>query len=220
MAYNFSSGPSLLETCPERSAGNHTASALSDLKADIYRLEGRFSWPLLIKNFVAKISFRPVATMRLCQAAAQSTGFFRLLLPVCQLLHRFARAGAGMDFNWRAQIGGGLSMLHSWGTVIGYGVRVGRNVTLTHGVTLGRRVRIAADGSRSDLEWPVIEDEVWIGPHAVIVGAVTVGRGSRIAAGSFVTEEVPPYSVVRGNPAVIVKRGCVPDVCNPAPLDL
>jgi serine O-acetyltransferase len=218
MAYNVSTGSPSLEARKEKSAGNLTVGVLSDLKADIYRLEGRFSWPLLVKNLVAKISFRPVATMRLCQAAARSTGFFRLLLPVCQLLHRFARTGAGMDFNWRAQIGGGLRMLHSWGTVIGYGVRIGRNVTLTHGVTLGRRVRIAPDGSRSDSEWPVIQDEVWIGPNAVIVGAVTVGRGSRIAAGSFVTEDVPPYSVVRGNPAMIVKRGCVPDVCNPVPL--
>lgn len=65
--------------------------------------------------------------------------------------------------------------------------------------------------------YPVLEDEVWVGPHAIIVGDVTVGRGSRIAGGAFVTESVPPYSVVIGNPAVIVKNNCTPDVMFPAP---
>lgn len=69
-------------------------------------------------------------------------------------------------------------------------------------------------------EYPVLEDEVWVGPHAVIIGGVTIGRGSRVAAGAFVTESVPPHSVVSGNPAVIVKSHCVPDVMNQAPIDL
>ncbi|WP_074773002.1 hypothetical protein [Nitrosospira multiformis] len=64
----------------------------------------------------------------------------------------------------------------------------------------------------------MIEDEVWIGPHAIIVGGVTIGRGSRIAGGAFVTENVPPYSIVSGNPSTIVKANCTPDVMNPAPL--
>lgn len=183
-------------------------------------MEGRFSWPLFVKNAVVKINFRPLITMRMCQAAAASEGLPRMLLPAFQVLHRFARTAAGTDLDSHAQIGGGLCFPHTWGTVIGSGVRIGRNVTLLHGVTIGMRRRIAADGSRSEKQWPVIEDDVWIGPHVDIVGAITIGRGSRIAAGSFVTEDVPPYSIVRGNPAVIVKQGCVPDVPNPAPPDL
>ena len=97
------------------------------------------------------------------------------------------------------------------------GAVIGKNVTLFHGVTLGRRDRIASDGTRLT-EYPVIEDEVWIGPHAIIVGGVTIGRGSRIAGGAFVTDSIPSYSVVAGNPASIVKANCTPDVMNPAPL--
>jgi serine O-acetyltransferase len=84
-------------------------------------------------------------------------------------------------------------------------------------VTLGQRDRIAPDGSRVS-ECPVIENEVWIGPHAIIVGGVRIGRGSRVGGGAFVTEDVPPYSVVAGNPSSIVKTGCTPDVMNRAPL--
>ena len=45
-----------------------------------------------------------------------------------------------------------------------------------------------------------IEDEVWIGGHSTIFAGVTVGRGSVIAAGSVVTKDVPPMTVVAGNP--------------------
>ncbi|SEJ18532.1 Acetyltransferase (isoleucine patch superfamily) [Cyclobacterium xiamenense] len=50
-----------------------------------------------------------------------------------------------------------------------------------------------------------IEDDCWIASHAVILAGVTVGKGSVVAAGSIVTKDVPPYSVVGGNPARILK---------------
>lgn len=59
---------------------------------------------------------------------------------------------------------------------------------------------------------------MWVGPHAIIVGGVTIGRGSRIAGGAFVTVNIPPYSIVSGNPATIVKNNCVADVMHPAPV--
>lgn len=47
----------------------------------------------------------------------------------------------------------------------------------------------------------VIEDDVWIGANSVILSGVKIGRGSVIAAGSIVTKDVEPYSIVGGNPA-------------------
>lgn len=122
-----------------------------------------------------------------------------------------------MDFPWQTEIGGGLALTHGWGLVISPGAKIGKNVTLFHGVTLGGRDRISRAGTRLT-EYPILEDEVWIGPHAVIVGDVTIGQGSRIAAGAFVTESIPPGSVVAGNPATIIKSNCMPDVMNPAPI--
>lgn len=52
----------------------------------------------------------------------------------------------------------------------------------------------------------VIEDNVWIGRDARILKGVTVGRGSIVAMGAIVTHDVPPYCVVAGNPAKIVKQ--------------
>ena len=52
----------------------------------------------------------------------------------------------------------------------------------------------------------IIEDEVWIGANVVVVAGVTIGKHSVIAAGSIVTKNVPPYSVVVGNPAKVIKQ--------------
>lgn len=50
-----------------------------------------------------------------------------------------------------------------------------------------------------------VEDNVWIGAHCIILPGITIGTGSVVAAGSIVTKDVPPYVVVAGNPARIVK---------------
>lgn len=51
----------------------------------------------------------------------------------------------------------------------------------------------------------VIEDNVWIGEFAAVLKGVTVGRGSVVGSHSVVTKDVPPYSIVVGNPARVVK---------------
>lgn len=51
----------------------------------------------------------------------------------------------------------------------------------------------------------IVEDDVWIGIGVMILSGVTIGKGSVIAAGSIVTKDVLPYSVVGGNPAKTIK---------------
>lgn len=51
----------------------------------------------------------------------------------------------------------------------------------------------------------IIKDDVWIGQHAVLLGGTTIGTGSVVAAHSVVTRNVPPYAIVGGNPAKVIK---------------
>jgi acetyltransferase-like isoleucine patch superfamily enzyme len=51
-----------------------------------------------------------------------------------------------------------------------------------------------------------IGDDAWIGACAIIMRGVTVGQGGIVAAGAVVTKDVPAYSIVAGNPAVVVRE--------------
>lgn len=52
----------------------------------------------------------------------------------------------------------------------------------------------------------IISDNVWIGKGSIILKGVYIGEGAVIAAGSVVTKDVPPFTVVAGNPARVVKQ--------------
>ena len=52
----------------------------------------------------------------------------------------------------------------------------------------------------------VIEDNVWIGQYSTILKGVTIGKGAIVATRAVVTKDVPPYTIVAGNPAKVVKK--------------
>lgn len=119
-----------------------------------------------------------------------------------------------------------------YGGDIGEGLKVGNNsnigpyayigcsgyIEIGNNVMMGPRVGIYAENhvfSRTDIpmkeqgverRFVKIEDDVWIASNSVILAGVTIGRGSVVAAGSVVTRDVPPYSVVAGSPAVIIRN--------------
>jgi len=52
----------------------------------------------------------------------------------------------------------------------------------------------------------IIEDECWIGANSVVVAGVTIGKHSVVAGGSVVVKNVPPFSIVAGNPAKLIRQ--------------
>ena len=109
----------------------------------------------------------------------------------------------GVDIHPAAKVGQGIMIDHAHSIVIGETAVVGNNVSMLHSVTLGGTGK--EDGDRH----PKIEDGVMIGAGAKVLGNITIGYCSRIAAGSVVLHDVPHNSTVAGVPAkVIGTAGC------------
>jgi serine O-acetyltransferase len=107
------------------------------------------------------------------------------------------------DINPAAVLGRGLFLDHATGLVVGETARIGEGVSILHGVTLGGTGKAGGD------RHPKIGDGVMIGAGAKILGNISVGACSRIAAGSVVLKEVPAQSTVAGVPARVVgTAGC------------
>jgi acetyltransferase-like isoleucine patch superfamily enzyme len=108
--------------------------------------------------------------------------------------------------------------------IIGHDTRIGLHNTLIAPITIGNEVNLAqgvvvsalnhnyADTTRSihtqgvSTAPVIISDDVWIGANATITPGVTIGRHSVVAAGSVVTHDVPPFTIVAGVPARIIKN--------------
>lgn len=118
-----------------------------------------------------------------------------------------ARFWTGIEIHPAATIGPRLFIDHGMGVVIGETAEIGADVTLYHGVTLGG-VSLA-HGKRH----PTLEDGVVVGAGAKILGAITIGRHSRIGANAVVVCDIPPQSVVVGIPGKPVpRRGMMPNM--------
>jgi len=106
----------------------------------------------------------------------------------------------GIEIHPAARLGRGLFIDHGMGVVIGETAEIGENVTLLQGVTLG------GTSLKREKRHPTLGNNVVVGAGAKIIGAFTIGAGSRIGAGSVVVREVPPNSVVVGVPGRVTYR--------------
>ena len=107
----------------------------------------------------------------------------------------------GIEIHPGATIGKGLFIDHGAGVIIGETTVIGDNVTLYQGVTLG------GTGKEQGKRHPTLKDNVMVSAGAKVIGSFTVGKNSKIGAGSVVIEEVPPNCTVVGVPGRIVRMG-------------
>jgi acetyltransferase-like isoleucine patch superfamily enzyme len=92
------------------------------------------------------------------------------------------------------------------GDRVAIGIRV---LILAHFAHLGRN-RESASGELDDRVSVRIEDDVFIGPGAIIMPNVTIGHGAVVTSGSVVTRSVAPLTMIQGNPAEPIARCGVP----------
>lgn len=98
------------------------------------------------------------------------------------------------------------------GAVIGEGSMIDMNAVLGGRATVGKNCHVGAGAVLAGVIEPpsakpvIVEDDVVIGANVVVLEGVTVGKGAVVAAGAVVTEDVPPYTVVAGTPARVIKE--------------
>jgi serine acetyltransferase len=105
----------------------------------------------------------------------------------------------GIELPLRLRVGPGLRLFHAHGIVIHPDARLGANVVLKHGVTIGHRGDEDTEGPT-----PTIGDGAVFGPHSQVLGDVRVGAGARIGAGAVVLSDVPPGATAVGIPARVI----------------
>lgn len=116
-----------------------------------------------------------------------------------RIMSERAHSRTGIDINPGAHIQPGFFIDHGTGVVIGETCTIGKNVKIYQGVTLGARSPFDTDGApqRRKKRHPDIEDDVIIYANATILGGKTViGKGSIIGGNTFITESIPPGSIV------------------------
>ncbi|MGX6978882.1 serine O-acetyltransferase EpsC [Vagococcus elongatus] len=116
-----------------------------------------------------------------------------------RMIATFSRFLTGIEIHPGAQIGRRVFIDHGMGLVIGETAKVGNDVVLFHGVTLG------GTGKDRGKRHPTLLDGAYIAAHAQILGPITIGKNSKIGASSVVLKSIPDNATAVGLPAKVVR---------------
>lgn len=118
-----------------------------------------------------------------------------VLKPFFMFTHHLLSTRYSMQISPKTKIGTGLYIGHGVGIVINSTAIIGNNVTLSQFLSIGANRGKAA----------IIEDNVYIGPGVCILEDVIIGHNCMIGAGAVVTKSCPPYSIIAGIPAKVIR---------------
>ena len=169
------------------------------VRADLYRYSGRTDVRAFLLAYLRYPGFRFTWYLRKVAFYAKwrrSVGVIAYLYNRVLLNHYQFRYG--FDISPAVSIGPGLYLAHFGNVVISPYAVFGANVNIGNGVIIGATSRGNKIGA------PVLEDRVWVGGHAIIVGKVTIGSDALIGPGAYVNFDVPSMAVVLGNPGKVV----------------
>ena len=171
-------------------------STIADLKryvaADLYRIAGGTSVRTFAYHFAVGETFRHIFWLRLAQSASRGSSVLSRILFMCaRVVLTRSRRKTGINISWSTEIGPGLLVGHAGGVVVSPYARLGRDVNVSHNVTIG-----VSNGGRSPGA-PIVGNRVYIGPGAVLIGGITVGDDVAIGANATVTKDVPDGATVR-----------------------
>jgi len=177
------------------------------IKDDLYRYTGSRSFKSFCVSYWRTPGFRYGFWLRIA-SHTRKKGKIYYFIPKLRTRHFSYKFG--FDIPPETNIGPGFYIGHFGGVVITGKAIIGKNCNISQNVTIGF-------SSRGDKKgFPVIKDNVYIGPGAVIIGNITIGNNAAIGANAVVLNDVPDNGVVVGIPAkVISQKGSEGYILNP-----
>lgn len=171
------------------------------LAADQYRYAGGAGRGDFCRQWFRESGFRFTVIMRLTaffrSQAWSRWGIYHFFL----FWHRHQQVKYGTYLDFACKVGPGLYLGHLVCIVVNSKAVIGRNCTLSHGVTLGQtNARSKRPGC------PVIGDRVYLGCGSKILGGITIGDDAAVAPNAVVVKDVEPMAVVSGIPAVVISK--------------
>ena len=169
-------------------------SVLSEIRDDI---KATLQRDPAARGTAEVVLFYPGFHARLAHRVAHA--LYRRNLPLVPrgIMH-VTRFLTGIEIHPGATIGPRFFIDHGMGVVIGETAEIGADVTIYQGVTLG------GTSTRRVKRHPTVGDRVVVGAGAKVIGAIVIGEGARVGAGSVVVTNVPPNATIVGVPGHIV----------------
>ncbi len=163
------------------------------IKTDLYRHDGLSGFSGFCKGLL-KPGFRYSVLLRLMKVHKTSSPLFFLF----RVMKRRYRFSFGFEINHDADIGEGFLLSDHCGPVVIGPIKIGKQCSIAHNVTIGRAYE------KGEIGRPSLGDRVWVGAGAVLVGKIDIGSDVLIAPNAFVNFDVPDNSLVIGNPGKII----------------
>lgn len=175
----------------------------------LFKLKGRLRYQVLTVGHSSRVAFwriKPVTNNHLI-IGRQSIVETKIV---------FERDRAAVSVGDRTFIGAGM-MTVAHNITIGNDVMIAWGVSVSdhnsHSVVFSERMDDVVDWLKGEKNWSNVRyapvrvcDKVWIGFDSIILKGTTIGEGAVVGAGSVVTKDVPPWTIVAGNPARIIRE--------------
>ena len=144
-------------------------------------------------RLIGDFGYRYVFYLRMCQSGGISKLIFTL--PRKHLSRK-----CGLEISPSVQVGEGFYIGHPYGITINGAAKLGKNVNIHKGCTIGQENR----GKRKGV--PTIGNCVYLGINSTIAGNVTIGDDVFVASNTFVNQDIPDHSIVIGNPCKVIEK--------------
>ena len=166
--------------------------------SDLYRITGTVNISTLIRHILKGEAYKYIFWMRTCYYTRSKPVLKYSIYPFSRIILNHLMYKYGISIDPCTKIGSGFYIGHFGGIVVNDQSVIGKNCNMSHGVTVGQANRGKNKG------YPMLGDNIFIGPGAKIVGAIKIGNNVAIGANCVVTKDIQDNSVVVGIPGRVI----------------